>query len=128
MSNEDKKYNGWTNYETWVTKLWMDNEEDSYLMGQELAQDAYDNAKNTVMQSRDKNAMYDLAKTLKSSYEDQLADILENASLTASVWADLFGASLQEVNWYEIAEHMIDEIEKEEEEEKDESQKMVDDI
>ena len=25
----DRKYNGWTNYETWVTKLWMDNDEGS---------------------------------------------------------------------------------------------------
>ena len=23
-------YNGWTNYETWAVKLWMDNEEGSY--------------------------------------------------------------------------------------------------
>jgi hypothetical protein len=27
---EDKKYNGWNNYETWLTALWIDNDYSSY--------------------------------------------------------------------------------------------------
>ena len=27
MKMEDKKYNGWTNYETWLVNLWIDNDE-----------------------------------------------------------------------------------------------------
>ena len=26
----DKTYNGWSSYETWLVKLWMDNEEGTY--------------------------------------------------------------------------------------------------
>ena len=27
---KDTTHNGWTNYETWCVKLWLDNEEDSH--------------------------------------------------------------------------------------------------
>lgn len=30
-TGQDNRYQGWTNYETWAVKLWMDNEEPSYL-------------------------------------------------------------------------------------------------
>jgi hypothetical protein len=26
-SEKDARYNGWTNYETWAVKLWIDNDE-----------------------------------------------------------------------------------------------------
>ncbi len=26
MNDNEKRYNGWTNYETWVTALWLDND------------------------------------------------------------------------------------------------------
>ncbi len=28
--SDEKGYNGWSNYETWNVKLWMDNDEGSY--------------------------------------------------------------------------------------------------
>jgi hypothetical protein len=40
----EKGYNGWTNYETWLVALWIDNEQGTYGMRQELAQDAWDQA------------------------------------------------------------------------------------
>jgi hypothetical protein len=30
MHEKDRKYNGWTNYETWNFKLWTDNDEPTY--------------------------------------------------------------------------------------------------
>ena len=30
MHEKDRKYNGWSNYETWNFKLWLDNDEDTY--------------------------------------------------------------------------------------------------
>jgi hypothetical protein len=29
MHEKDRKYNGWSNYETWNFKLWLDNDEES---------------------------------------------------------------------------------------------------
>ena len=28
--SKDNTYNGWTNWETWNFKLWLDNSEDTY--------------------------------------------------------------------------------------------------
>src|SRR4051812_39024626 len=30
VQNNGKRYNGWANYETWVVRLWLDNEEPAY--------------------------------------------------------------------------------------------------
>ena len=37
--NEERKYNGWTNYETWATALWLDNERESYDYWREQARE-----------------------------------------------------------------------------------------
>ena len=35
-----KEYNGWTNYETWLVNLWMDNDPGSQQYWTEVAQDS----------------------------------------------------------------------------------------
>jgi hypothetical protein len=37
---QNNNYNGWTNYETWVTALWIDNDQNSYNYRNELAEQA----------------------------------------------------------------------------------------
>ena len=107
MTTESKKYNGWTNYETWNVKLWMDNDQGSYNHFNELAQDCYDNAEAEKSFTRDERATLDLADALKDEFQEACPD------LGASCWADLLLAALGEVNWYEIAEHLIEEVDKE---------------
>lgn len=85
-----KKYNGWTNYETWVVKLWMDYEEGSYLHWKEMAEMA-------LKQGKDE---YWLAKQLKEEHEEALPEVKGFA-------ADLINASMFEVNWQEIAKSLI---------------------
>ena len=109
-----KEYNGWTNYETWVVNLWMDNEEGTYDYWREVAEDVYNNQardNTTVGMTRMDEAVYLLADRLKDDHEDRKDSILENADLTASVWADLLGAALAETNWREIAEHLLENVE-----------------
>lgn len=114
--SEDKKYNGWTNYETWNVKLWMDNDEGSYNYYTEVAQECYDNAEasESPQFTRDEQATLDLSERLKEGYETAMHDWLEESKRSASVWADLIGAALSEVNWHEIAESMIQDVDKEE--------------
>ena len=81
-------YNGWTNYETWNVKLWLDNEEGTYADTQHMARGARDE--------------WELADELKSYVEDMAPD------LGASMFADLLGAALSEVNWQEIAAAYIE--------------------
>jgi hypothetical protein len=105
----DKTYNGWTNYETWNVKLWMDNERSSYEHYREMAREALANPiENKYIESaRDRSAIA-LADALKDEYEEASQELLERSKATASVWADLLGAALSEVNWREIANSLLD--------------------
>jgi hypothetical protein len=117
----EKTYNGWTNYETWNVNLWMGNEEGSYRYYGELAQECYDEAEADDTFTREERATLDLSDRLKDEYEEASQAILEQSKVTASVWADLLGAALSEVNWHEIAEHLIEDCEKEAEAEEAEA-------
>ena len=101
MSND--KYNGWTNYETWVVNLWIDNDEGMQDMVNEWADDALANASPKYSgQSIEKAAAYDLSRLIKDWHG-------ENTPTTEGVFADLLNAAIDSVNWYEIAEHFIGE-------------------
>jgi hypothetical protein len=97
----DKRYNGWTNYETWVVNLWLGNDEGSDSYWRETAQEVYDESETERSFTRAERATLDLADRLKSEHEENMPE------LGASLWADLLGAAMSEVNWYEIAEHFI---------------------
>jgi hypothetical protein len=101
-----KKYNGWTNYETWNVKLWIDNDVGSYSCWRDAAQEIFEE------QDGDKEvAAFVLSKRL----EDETK---ENAPyLGASTYSDLLNAALSEVNWLEIAESLIEECDPIEEDE-----------
>ena len=83
-------YQGWTNYETWLIKLWIDNEQSSQNYWLEAAKTA-DNPT-------------ELADQLKDEYEGAMPEL-------NGVWYDLLATSIGEVDWYEIAESLIDEVE-----------------
>lgn len=112
MANE-KGYNGWTNYETWNVKLWIDNDESSYNYWRENAREAYRNAKAGEAwggSTRKESAVAALWHMLKDEHE-------ENTPEVPGVYADLLNASLSEVNWHEIAVSMLDDEELEDEDE-----------
>ena len=113
MSNE-KKYNGWTNYETWNVALWLGNDAGSEEYWNERAQEAYDQASAEKTWTREENAAIWLRHILKGEIEDSAQDMLEAANQSASMFADLLNGALSEVNWHEIAEHYIENVDKEE--------------
>ena len=98
MTNEDEKgYNGWKNYETWAVKLWMDNDEGSQRLFEDLA-------RVHVKESGDK-AGYGLTRAVKDNIVCSAPD------LGASMYADLLGSALDNVDWREIAESLIEGLE-----------------
>lgn len=106
MSN-DNTYNGWTNYETWVVNLWLDNDqgmnEELDDWASEAMQEAIDADESDVRAS----ACSTLAKRIESFIDDQQ----EGASMpTSGMFADLLSHALGMVDWREIAEHHINEI------------------
>jgi hypothetical protein len=107
---EHKEYNGWTNYETWSCKLWLDNDQGSYNYWTETAQQAYNDAEASKIFTKEEQAALDLAEMLKAHHEERAEEWMGDQ---ASFFADIFNAALSEVNWHEIAKHYIDETEKE---------------
>jgi HD superfamily phosphohydrolase YqeK len=100
-----KEYNGWTNYETWVVNLWIDNEEGTHDYWLEVAEDIYnDEAEEQKHFTKIEDAACILAERLKNDYEENLPEM-------AGVYGDLIGAALSEVNWREIAEHLLENVE-----------------
>ncbi len=92
----DTTYNGWTNYETWNAKLWIDNEYGPYQEARECAGEERD--------------AYALSEILKERFDDWfLTDIP-----TTGPAADILNAGLSEINWREIAESFISDTEEDE--------------
>ncbi len=120
--SENATYNGWTNYETWNVKLWMDNEEGSYRHCQRMAETAWEDAEADQTFTRLERAQIDLADALKDEYEEAMHDWLDESGKSGTVWADLLGAALSEVDWREIATSMLEDVDKTEEAEEDDDE------
>ena len=99
---ETKKYNGWTNYETWAVNLWLGNDKGNYTYWQERA--AYwKTAKSTSEYwSQAESATFNLADELEQAFKDNQPE-----TVNGTVYADLLNAALSEVNWHEIAEGLL---------------------
>lgn len=106
----NKEYNGWTNYETWVVNLWIDNDQGSQEYWSNQAQEAWDHTEATHYSTRQQNTVSVLANQLKDEFDEAECNLLDSAKAPASVWADLLNAALSEVNWHEIAEHYVENV------------------
>ena len=106
MTEADSSYNGWSNYETWVVNLWLDNDEGSYTTCRSLAQRCFEEAVADEVLSRNQRACYQLASDLKEMIEDG-----NPLAGEATVYADLLNASISEVDWQEIAKGYLEELE-----------------
>lgn len=101
-----ERYNGWTNYETWLVNLWMDNEQGSQEFFREQAKEIYGEAAATDVWTREETARFHFADWLKDYYDENIPEM-------PGVYGDLLGAALSSVNWDEIARHYIEAIEEE---------------
>ena len=95
-----KEYNGWTNYETWLVNLWMDNDEGSQAYWSEVAQDSIDQYNE------------DQEPEIWFYFEGVLKDMLDNMvhgpeSTVEFMAADLLNAAISEVDTREIAKSWV---------------------
>ena len=115
------KCNGWTNYETWNFKLWLDNDQDlhNYIIGEIK--------KIKAFPSQD-NKAYEVSNFLRSYIEDN-APNLNVSTRSQSVhglmsdkngfYSDILNAALRAINTYEIAESYLEDLKEDEREKMD---------
>lgn len=104
VKEKDTTYNGWTNYETWAVALWIDNEEWSYRESRRIVKHAADHAIHADTPA------FAVANALEAWQREMADTVLDEPGMASSVWADLLGAALSKVSWYEIAENYLSEL------------------
>lgn len=127
-SGQAKGYNGWTNYETWAVALWIGNEPGSYQyweqdqpgecyrdavkeqLGEWVFGPGADQAPDIDRERATRDATYELSQRLKRELDDEAET---PQAVDGTMYADLLNAALREVNWFEIAEHYVAEVDRE---------------
>ena len=95
MSN-DSTYNGWTNYETWLVNLWIQNDEELYNILREEVVEA--------------DTLFDAKELLLAWIDNEYDMFIEATGAThGGLLPDLLRGAMQAVNWYEIAKNWRDE-------------------
>jgi len=97
--NEEKSH-GWTNRYTWLVNLWISNDQVEYEQWRDQAAAAREEQRS----GRGAEAVRVLEESLESHYT-------EARPIHSGMYAELLSTALERVNWMEIAEHMIDEVE-----------------
>ena len=109
MEREEKKYNGWSNYETWLVNLWMSNDAVvcEFWVGEAKR---HKEEASELEQVRDglwtetEGAMIGLAEQLKADIEEGRPE----EECEWGLYGDLLTAALAEVDWMEIADSWLE--------------------
>jgi len=107
------EYSGWTNYETWNVKLWMDNDQASQEEWYDRARRTWAVASKTkaptdTTEQEHEEAVSSLAEQLEEYYDHEVDAWIGDKPI--SCFSDMLLASLREVNWREIAGHLLEDI------------------
>ena len=105
------KYNGWSNYETWNFKLWLDNDETvhNYII---------DEIKKIKAVGYDAEA-YEVSNFLRSYIDDNMPNLnvsTKGQSVHGSMsdkngfYQDILNTALRDINTHEIAESYLEDL------------------
>lgn len=107
----EQTYNGWKNYQTWATNLWIG---EGYAYGIEACEDR---AKEIVLDEIDRgsidpkgDATRALADELKDLIAEQIDENIKSAP-ESGLERDLLGYVMAKIDWEEIARHYTDDVE-----------------
>ena len=92
QKNTSESYNGWSNYDTWNFKLWLDNDRKTQEM-------VFNFVKTSVVfYKKSADAIHNI-RTQLEQYAEENAPKLENG-----FYSDVLSASIRSVNYYQIAD------------------------
>ena len=108
MEETEKRYNGWTNYETWAVALWLGNEQTSCDYWAEIAVECKADAPDA---DQVESGIWTVAEAARFNLADRLKEDIENGSPIeeASLYSDLLNAAIGSVDWHEIAASLLEE-------------------
>ena len=95
MNNQ--KYNGWTNYETWLCNMWFDNFDFTDMM------DMFDNCEDNC-------DVLDIIENYIKEYVEEFVEYSLSPSLQHAFIHDMLNAAISEIDWRDIAEHYVDDV------------------
>ena len=116
------KYNGWSNYETWNFKFWLDNDEDlhNYIIGEiKKIKASPDNGQDVTYETSNflRSYIADNVPNLNVSTRSQ--SVLGLMSDQNGFYSDILYAGLREINTREIAESYLEDLKEDEPEKMD---------
>ena len=104
------KYNGWSNYETWNFKLWLDNDEKTYKMVDKwVKENCHSLSDQDVIKSVDR---------LYNKFYDYLWIKFYSLKLKEGFIKDILNMALRDINLREIAQSYVDQEKYEREQKK----------
>ena len=100
------KYQGWSNYETWLVSLWLDNEQCSH---EHWRHRAVELGEEAATHRNVREGIWTVSEAQRFSLADELKEEISDGSPLEepSMYCDLLAAALDEVNWSEIAGELI---------------------
>ena len=96
---DTQKYNGWTNYATWMVNLHFDN------------LDFTDDIEEGIFDDMDKDDIRcHVASWIQELVESYVDEVLESDNVNPVFLSDLVNTTLNDVDWHDIADHYVDDI------------------
>jgi hypothetical protein len=98
----EQEYNGWSNRETWATKLWIDNDQGLYYYAKDMAGGYSNEDKRGLADGLEEwiTELLDMEQVFTAPAEQRKTLIMMSSDI----------GSLYRVNWYEIAESLLSEL------------------
>jgi len=93
------EYNGWTNKETWLVTLWLMPEIEEYIVACNS-----DDTSSSYMQNMAKNIEEYVGTRVFHNLSDEVGEDI------GGLTSDLLRMCLHDVDWYEIAEHVWEDL------------------
>lgn len=97
--NQEKKFHGYSNRETWLVAIWIDNDVDSNSHWRTRTVE--------LVKTGDRDRKLDLARELEDWSKERQPEI------SGSVFSDLLTTALSRVDWLEVAQRLWDDYETE---------------